>query len=92
MVLSARLRFYDIGWVRQHATTWAGWQTVANQPNDYTLQGVGIGFTWSPVQWFQIKASVAHVIGMNAGRDASGNDADGTQDKIRGWVAGSLIF
>jgi hypothetical protein len=84
--------FYDLGWIYQHANPWLGWQPVVNQPNQYTLQGVGIGFTWSPVDWVQVKATMAHVIGTNRGRDANGNDADGTRDKLRTWLVGAVSF
>jgi hemolysin activation/secretion protein len=84
--------FYDLGWIYQHANPWLGWQPVVNQPNQYTLQGAGIGFTWSPVDAVQVKATMAHVIGANRGRDANGNDADGTRDKLRTWLVGAIIF
>jgi hemolysin activation/secretion protein len=84
--------FYDLGWIYQHANPWLGWQPVVNQPNQYTLQGAGIGFTWSPVDWVQVKATIANVIGANRGHDANGNDADGTRDKLRTWLVGAVIF
>lgn len=93
-VLSALrlIGFYDLGWIYQHANPWLGWQPVANQPNQYTLQGAGVGLTWSPVDWFQVKATIAHVIGANRGRDANGNDADGTHDKLRTWLVAAVNF
>lgn len=84
--------FYDFGWVYQHTNPWLGWQPVVNQPNQYTLQGAGFGFTWSPVDWVQVKATMAHVIGANRGRDANGNDADGAHDKLRTWLVGAVSF
>jgi hemolysin activation/secretion protein len=84
--------FYDLGWVYQHTNPWLGWQPVVNQPNQYTLQGAGFGFTWSPVDWVQVKATMAHVIGANRGRDANGNDADGAHDKLRTWLVGAVSF
>lgn len=83
--------FYDIGAIVQHVET-----TPANYtgtPDDYVLQGAGIGFSWSPFPMAQIKATVAHTIGENAGRNpTSGDDADGRRLRIRPWLQAVITF
>ena len=87
--------FYDIGGIHQHTRPWSNWQTSSSspdQPNDYLLQGIGVGATWFPVSHLQIKASVAHTIGNNPGRDQAGNDSDGYHRQIRAWIQAVVSF
>jgi len=84
--------FHDIGQIHQHDHPWDAWQSVPNQPNDYVIHGIGIGVTWLPFSNLQIKATLAHTIGDNAGHDKDGNDSDGTQDQVRSWVLAVVNF
>jgi hemolysin activation/secretion protein len=84
--------FYDMGWIRQHARLWAEWQPISGQPNDYRLQGVGLGMRWSPNAHFQTQALLAYAIGDNPGSDAAGNDSDGADNSLRAWLQLSLNF
>ncbi|CAK0747083.1 conserved hypothetical protein [Gammaproteobacteria bacterium] len=86
------LGFYDIGRVRQYNRPWTGWQPVRNQPNDYVLQGIGVGMVWSQLAKLQIKGVLGHTVGSNAGHDISGNDSDGTRDELRGWIQAVVNF
>jgi hemolysin activation/secretion protein len=83
---------YDIGGIRINQDPWLGWERVEGQPNQYVLQGAGFGMSWTPVPAVNIKATYAHTIGPNPGKDASGNNADGQQTHRQFWVMGRLIF
>jgi hemolysin activation/secretion protein len=84
--------FYDFGWIQQHAEPWADWQTVANQPNSYHLQGVAVGLLWTPAPLFQAQAMIASVLGDNPGKDAAGRNSDGGDDQFRAWVQINFRF
>ncbi len=84
--------FYDIGGIQQHNQPWTNWQTVPNQPNSYTLQGAGIGATWTLSPSLQVKAMLAHTIGNNPGQNREGNDSDGNHHQIRGWAQAVFSF
>ncbi len=61
-------------------------------PNRYELSGVGVGMAWQPWSQLSVNASVAVPMGGNAGRDANGNNADGTRIKPRAWVGLTAQF
>ncbi|MBK1693494.1 hypothetical protein CKO09_01900 [Chromatium weissei] len=84
--------FYDVGWIQQHAQPWSDWQTVANQPNTYQLQGVGVSLRWSPAPLFQAQAVIASAIGNNSGQDAAGHNSDGNDDKYHAWIQMTVHF
>jgi hemolysin activation/secretion protein len=84
--------FYDLGWIRRHADPWIGWQTVARQPNDYSLQGAGVSLDWTPSSHVQTRAVLAYAIGDNPGSDAEGNDSDGSDQNLRAWVQMNISF
>lgn len=84
--------FYDLGWIQQHAQPWRNWQTVANQPNTYQLQGVGLSLRWSPAPLFQAQATIASAIGDNPGQDAAGHNSDGNDDTFHAWLQMTLHF
>jgi hemolysin activation/secretion protein len=84
--------FYDVGWIQQHAQPWTNWQTVANQPNTYQLQGVGLSLRWTPSPLFQAQAVIASAIGDNPGLDAAGHNSDGNDDKYHAWVQMTVHF
>ncbi|PQJ96601.1 ShlB/FhaC/HecB family hemolysin secretion/activation protein [Chromatium okenii] len=84
--------FYDVGWIQQHAQPWENWQTVANQPNTYQLQGVGLSLRWAPSPLFQTQATIASAIGDNPGLDAAGHNSDGNDDKYHAWVQMTVHF
>lgn len=79
--------FVDAGSLTMHKTVWAGWNDATpDQPNFYTLSGAGLGLNWTGKDNFMLRTTVAGRLGNNAGRDASGNDSDGTKQSSRLWV------
>ncbi|TWB69162.1 hemolysin activation/secretion protein [Nitrospirillum amazonense] len=78
--------FWDGGWVEQHKETWGGWEGVGSPHNHYFLQGVGASVQWTPAGNVQMKATVAHRIGSDAGRTAQNLDLDGRRRELRAWM------
>ncbi|MEA1675168.1 ShlB/FhaC/HecB family hemolysin secretion/activation protein [Nitrospirillum sp. BR 11163] len=77
--------FWDGGWIRQFVSPWRDWNRGTDLPNDYGLQGIGVAVNWRPVGGLMIDATLAHVVGDNAGRIA-GTDSDGLRRHTRAWV------
>ena len=85
--------FVDAGRVRMHKDLWNGWQGGnARLPNGYVLYGSGIALTWSMPSRYQLRASYAHKLGHNPGRDSNNHDSDNTDDSGRFWVQASAWF
>ena len=84
--------FYDFGWIRQIASPWSGWNAASDIRNEYALDGVGLGLTWTPASWCTVKGIVATRISTNPGADRTGKDADGTKREPRFWVQASANF
>jgi hemolysin activation/secretion protein len=61
-------------------------------PNHYSLSGAGLGCNWNLPRGFSLSAYVATKIGDNPGRSAAGNDADGENSNLRGWVGAQWVF
>jgi hemolysin activation/secretion protein len=79
--------FYDLGYVRDNYDTWNGWNAGdPGQDNSYHISGAGVAVDWSIHESISFSASVATPIGSNPGRDANGNDSDGRDQDLRGWV------
>lgn len=88
--LSAQLiAFVDHGRVEQHQQPWTG--ALGNQPNDYSLSGAGLGANLAGDRW-TLRASWAHALGNNPGRNAAGRDADGRSDRQRFWLQASYRY
>ncbi|UWX04275.1 ShlB/FhaC/HecB family hemolysin secretion/activation protein [Pseudoxanthomonas sp. NC8] len=60
--------------------------------NHYSLSGAGAGFNWNLPRGFALSAYVARSIGDNPGASASGNNADGRDSDVRGWVGVEWAF
>jgi hemolysin activation/secretion protein len=60
--------------------------------NHYSLSGAGLGFSWTWPQGWAFSAYVASKLGNNPGRSASGNDADGKDSRVRGWISAEWGF
>lgn len=84
--------FYDLGGIVLNHAPWANWQPVAGEPNDYILQGAGVGASWTPVSFAQVKVTYAHTIGPNPGHAANGTNADGRNAKHQLWLEGVIVF
>lgn len=74
--------FLDEGSIRLHRNEWPAVQG-GPIPNRYSLAGAGLGLQWSRPGDLVVLASVATTLGSNPGRDANGNDADGTHRHTR---------
>lgn len=87
------LGFIDAGGIRLHRDTWAGWQGGGTTPNSYELYGAGLGLVWNrPGDW-NFSLTIAAPLGSNPGRDASGNNNDGSgQRSSRAWAQLSKLF
>ncbi len=83
--------FYDAGWIQQHQDPWAGWNTGSGQPNDYWLQGAGVGVNWKPIDQGKVSFTVAHTIGINAGQ-VNGRNVDGYDNHLRLMLHANLAF
>lgn len=84
--------FLDLGGVRQHHDTWAGWN-VGNPglANQYRLKGAGLGLA-GQVGPVRLNAALAWKLGSNAGRSAAGLDADGHASRLRAWLQLETVF
>lgn len=80
--------FVDAGWIRRTKTPYAG----AQLPNEYQLQGAGLGADWSPMPQLRLSAQVADRIGGNPGALPNGRDGDGTRRRPRAWLSTTLNF
>ncbi|MDZ4255090.1 MAG: ShlB/FhaC/HecB family hemolysin secretion/activation protein [Sulfuritalea sp.] len=87
------LGFIDAGGIRLHQDTWTGWQGGGTTPNSYELYGAGVGLVWNrPGEW-NFSLTLAAPLGSNPGRDASGNNNDGSgQRSSRAWAQLSKLF
>jgi hemolysin activation/secretion protein len=80
--------FVDMGWIRDNHDTWDGWNAGnPGQKNSYRLAGVGTGLDWTISDDVSLSAVLAKPIGSNPGEDANGNDSDGRDQNLRGWVS-----
>ncbi|MEI6761667.1 MAG: ShlB/FhaC/HecB family hemolysin secretion/activation protein [Betaproteobacteria bacterium] len=85
--------FYDHGQVQLQRNPWTGWNGGnPGLPNRYELRGAGLNLVWSPPEQWSVRATLAFPLGENPGRDASGNDADGRQSNLRGWLVATALF
>ena len=86
--------FYDHGSIRRdHNGAYTGAQTPASG----ALKGVGVGVSWSKPGVFSLRGTVANRLGSNPFRTTTagpsfGKDSDGSYDKTRLWLTGTLFF
>jgi hemolysin activation/secretion protein len=60
-------------------------------PNNYSLQGVGVGLDWSPQPQFSLRATLAWRVGDNPAA-RNGNDSDGTKRLPQFWLSANFDF
>lgn len=86
--------FVDSGMVVINKNTWANWNAGnPSMPNSYVLSGMGAGADWRINSQVLLSASLSTPVGRNPGRDASGNNSDGSpQSRLRGWLALTAQF
>jgi len=80
--------FYDLGWIKKNTDSWSG----SDVNNEYALDGVGLGLTWTPASWCMLKGIVATRVQNNSGADSKGKDSDGTKREPRFWIQTSINF
>ncbi len=84
--------FYDAGHIIINNERYAGDISNATGRNDYWLFGAGAGLNYAYSGQLSVRATLAHVIGANAGRSSDGNNSDGLNDKTRFWVQSIFSF
>jgi len=84
--------FIDAGYVTLHKNTWTGSVTNASDQNSYWLSGAGVGINVGKPGLYSIRASYAHKINDNPGRNISGYDADNLNDQGRFWLQATVWF
>lgn len=84
------IAFYDKGWIKQsHNADYIGAPVV----NTGTLEGAGVGISWTQPGNFNLKATLARRIGDNPfANPVSGLDQDGSLDNNRFWVTFTKNF
>lgn len=87
------LGFIDAGEVHLHRNEWAGWQGGGSTPNRYALSGAGLGLSWQQPGAWSLRLTVAAPLGDNPGRNAAGNNSDGSgQRSARAWLQAMWLF
>lgn len=85
--------FYDLGGIKLNDRLWAGWNAATpTLDNSYRLSAIGAGLDWRIAPKAVLTASVAKALESNPGRDVNGNNADGSNDRTRGWINLSVQF
>ena len=85
--------FYDRGQIRLHKNEWLGWQGLNTTiTNTYSLSGWGVGLNYARPGNVLLRMMLAMKLGDNPGRTASGNDADGRDSQVRGWIQAIKYF
>ncbi len=80
--------FYDFGHIvreRNPLPTYVG-------PNNYSLQGAGVGLDWNVRKIVILHGLVATRIGTNPAANANGTDSDGTKRRPQFWLLASVPF
>ncbi len=78
--------FVDAGTIWLNKDTWVG-ALGAGQSNHYALSGTGVALLWELPHQITAEASVATKLGSNDGRITGGSDADGHNNRTRGWLS-----
>jgi hemolysin activation/secretion protein len=84
--------FYDAGWAKLNHDPWPGAIVNATGKNDYVLSSGGIGLNIQEPGIYSLRATYAHKIGSNDGRNIQGNNVDNRSHSGRLWVQFVLWF
>lgn len=84
--------FCDAGHITVNNERYTGDLSNATNSNDYWLFGAGAGLNYSYSGSLSLRATWAHVLGDNAGRDTVGNNSDGFNNKNRFWLQSIFSF
>lgn len=82
--------FADVGGITQYHSPWSG-ALNPEQPNSYTLSGAGIGASISGKR-ASLSVSAAQKIDNNPNPGPGDTDVDGTDDSVRIWIIGNIVF
>lgn len=82
--------FYDAGGITQFANLWPG--ALPNRPNNFNLQGFGLGASLSFGERGGAKVMWAKKIGSNPNPTISNTDADNQNRGARIWIIGNISF
>lgn len=81
--------FYDFGRVQLHHNTYTNWNGLTDKPNNYSLDGAGLGVRWqSPVK-INLDATMASPIMSNEGEAFKNKNSDGSERGTRFWLSAS---
>jgi hemolysin activation/secretion protein len=84
--------FYDAGWTKLNHDPWPGAITNTTGKNDYLLSSGGIGLNIQYPGIYSLRATYAHKVGSNDGRNIQGKNADNRAHSGRFWVQMVLWF
>ena len=85
--------FFDHGRIQLNKSPWNGWNAGnTDLPNNYSLQGIGLGLTWVERGDYSLRLQYAGKLGQNRGHSAQGKDSDGTNDNSRLWLNAVKLF
>ena len=85
--------FYDHGATTLNNRTWTNWNSAnTNLDNSYQLKGAGIGLNLINNDDYDFGIYAGRRIDQNPGRGNTGNDGDGTLEKLRFWLLFSRKF
>lgn len=92
--------FYDAGRVRQLTNTYDVWNkdlgawqpALGDKPNEYALQGAGVGASMNFSDSGSVKVMWAKKIGSNPNQTSTGTDSDGSNNSSRIWIIGNIVF
>ncbi len=80
--------FYDHGWIQQYHDAYPDFNSSNTAVhNNYELNGVGIGLTYTTENKVELNALLANRLHNNPARDSAGNDADGSRRTPILWVS-----
>ncbi|MBR9867146.1 MAG: ShlB/FhaC/HecB family hemolysin secretion/activation protein [Oceanospirillales bacterium] len=82
--------FYDVGGITQYADLNPG--IVYDGPNDYTLDGYGVGLSVTYGESGSLQLVYAHKGKDNPNPTPEGTDSDGKSDQGRLWLTGKILF
>lgn len=84
--------FFDYGHIKLNHELYTGALTAGGPGNSYNLKGVGLGWSWRPLERTVVQLQVATKLGDNPARNTKGNDADGSSARTRAWFNVSTYF
>lgn len=84
--------FYDYGWVRTNNDLWNNWNSGSDIKNIYSLDGIGIGIKYKPVDRLSIDGTFARALKSNKGVANDSINSDGSKRSNRTWATLTYQF